>query len=615
MASESNGGDDVELTEYPFVFKFSKYTTDMRLRKFDPILQYLYNKILTDAGEPLIDVSTLSDTEKYRKATYYINIIGNKSKAEIIRLIMESPTKYKKDSSGNDIVSGKEHLVFYLLRKQYGKIDGIMVSTGWPPEDYPDVSHKNEETAELPPLCKVPGIETEATIHAAFRTLRNILDETINPDLKGKTLKEAFDFIHNIPIIETDDSNNNLIRKALGDDTINVGAKFSIWNRVGQTIGSIGLVDIVNSPSRFYDFIKHYSWMDLLTRNTYNTYYTEIEMSLFGSLFNNSDKLLTNRNQQIFIIVPNNEDINTTISVGVDEIPINKFAWIKSNYPFPPPNKPEIDKITRLINFQGYRFMDMPPPPVLKAFAHGPPVDMSSHVKKLFPEWTRPDTLKVWLKAVMDKWLADIIVLRDRLLREVCNPDNTINMHVRHLRDIPTIQYDLYQDVLGYINRVYTGKFTMAGGLRSITKSAIKSKGMVIDRKTLRRGRKQRGGATGMPLAYFQDGAQMRGTYAEPTGVGLAGSTGSMARVGISQTGGRYQNGKQQGGKQSGRHQNGGFAPSIMGQMVVNGSYLMPVASYMGYKMLKGHRGSARHPAGHRGPRSTHKKRRRSRHN
>jgi hypothetical protein len=65
--------------------------------------------------------------------------------------------------------------------------------------------------------------------------------------------------------------------------------------------------------------------------------------------------------------------------------------------------------------------------------------------------------------------------------------------------------------------------------------------------------RSQRGGAT-LPLAYVQDGAQMRGTYAEPTG--------------------------QIGGKK----QQGGFPASIMGPFAANGARLFPIAAYLGYK-------------------------------
>ena len=88
--------------------------------------------------------------------------------------------------------------------------------------------------------------------------------------------------------------------------------------------------------------------------------------------------------------------------------------------------------------------------------------------------------------------------------------------------------------------------------------------------------RRQRGGATGMPLAWYQPGAQMRAPYiAEATGT-AASSTAGWARPGLAQTGGRRQTRKQQGG----------FAPSVMGSFVSNGARLIPVASYMGYKLF-----------------------------
>ena len=92
--------------------------------------------------------------------------------------------------------------------------------------------------------------------------------------------------------------------------------------------------------------------------------------------------------------------------------------------------------------------------------------------------------------------------------------------------------------------------------------------------------RKQRGGGVGLPLAYFQDGAQMRGTSADLTGVGLAGSSGAWVRAPLSQTGG--QRTRRQ------RQQQGGFSPSLMGSFVANGQALLPVAAYMGYKMTRG---------------------------
>ena len=122
----------------------------------------------------------------------------------------------------------------------------------------------------------------------------------------------------------------------------------------------------------------------------------------------------------------------------------------------------------------------------------------------------------------------------------------------------------------------------------------------------LRRGnmtRKQHGGngSTGMPLAYFQDGAQMRGYSGEATGMGLAASTPTWIRAPLAQTGGRRSRSRTgrrtrraQGGgvglrakrtRRTRRGQHGGFSPSVMGAFAANGARLMPVAAYMGYKM------------------------------
>jgi hypothetical protein len=86
----------------------------------------------------------------------------------------------------------------------------------------------------------------------------------------------------------------------------------------------------------------------------------------------------------------------------------------------------------------------------------------------------------------------------------------------------------------------------------------------------------QIGGGVNMPLAYFQDGAQMRGTYAEPTGTDLAGTSNTWVRAPLSQTGGRRT-----------AKQRGGFPPSVMGSFLVNGSHLVPAAGYMGYRMFE----------------------------
>jgi broad specificity phosphatase PhoE len=95
--------------------------------------------------------------------------------------------------------------------------------------------------------------------------------------------------------------------------------------------------------------------------------------------------------------------------------------------------------------------------------------------------------------------------------------------------------------------------------------------------------KQQRGG--GLPLAYYQDGAQMRGTYAEPTGAGLATTTAAWSRSPLSQTGGRRKSRKVHR-----RRQAGGWAPSVMGTFAANGATVLPIAAYLGYKMYKNQR-------------------------
>jgi broad specificity phosphatase PhoE len=93
----------------------------------------------------------------------------------------------------------------------------------------------------------------------------------------------------------------------------------------------------------------------------------------------------------------------------------------------------------------------------------------------------------------------------------------------------------------------------------------------------------QKGGGS-MPLAYFKDGAQFMGTYAEPTGVGIGVGSGSMIRDPITQTGGR----------RTQKQQQGGFSPSVMGSFVEVGTRLVPVAAYMGYKLWTGKKNKSR---------------------
>ena len=85
-----------------------------------------------------------------------------------------------------------------------------------------------------------------------------------------------------------------------------------------------------------------------------------------------------------------------------------------------------------------------------------------------------------------------------------------------------------------------------------------------------------------MPLAYYQQGAQMLGTSAEPTGTGLAATNSTWARAPLPRGGGRGRR------TQRRRSQHGGWAaPSVMGAFVANGMRLLPAAAYMGYRQAK----------------------------
>lgn len=118
------------------------------------------------------------------------------------------------------------------------------------------------------------------------------------------------------------------------------------------------------------------------------------------------------------------------------------------------------------------------------------------------------------------------------------------------------------------------------------------------------RKQKQRGGAaTSMPLAWYQQGAQFQGTVADPTGVGLAGSSAAWARSALPAQGGGRRRGsrktrRQQGGFHDQRsgvtdqlEQMGGFSPSVMGAGFAEvGMRLLPAAAYMGYNQYNNYR-------------------------
>ena len=89
----------------------------------------------------------------------------------------------------------------------------------------------------------------------------------------------------------------------------------------------------------------------------------------------------------------------------------------------------------------------------------------------------------------------------------------------------------------------------------------------MINRRRARTAKKQRGGATSMPLSWYEPSAAFRGTSPTPTGVGAAGSTDTWARAPLLQR--------------------GGFHPSVMGAFATNGLRMLPVAAYMGYKQAR----------------------------
>jgi hypothetical protein len=97
--------------------------------------------------------------------------------------------------------------------------------------------------------------------------------------------------------------------------------------------------------------------------------------------------------------------------------------------------------------------------------------------------------------------------------------------------------------------------------------------------------RRQHGGATPMPLAYYQPGAyETRGL--EATGAGIAGSSAGWIREAVTQTGGRRTRRSRRIKGNRSAHQSGGFSPSVMGQFASAGLRMLPVAGYMGYKMF-----------------------------
>lgn len=128
----------------------------------------------------------------------------------------------------------------------------------------------------------------------------------------------------------------------------------------------------------------------------------------------------------------------------------------------------------------------------------------------------------------------------------------------------------------------------LGGDTRRSRKTAASRK--MKRRSTHKRSAQHGGAATPLPLAYFQPGA-FEGRTVDPTGVGLAGSSASWARAPLPA-------GAQMGGRRSRRRQRGGFSPSVMGSFITNGLRFVPIAGYMGYKMMerrRPHRRTHRH--------------------
>lgn len=141
-------------------------------------------------------------------------------------------------------------------------------------------------------------------------------------------------------------------------------------------------------------------------------------------------------------------------------------------------------------------------------------------------------------------------------------------------------------------NRDFFELYGQTGGKRKTTGYSRKMARRT--RKQQKRG-KQHGGATSLPLAWYQQGAQFQGTVAEPTGVGLAGASAAWVRSALPAQGGGSMHTTGQGGGGSRRRQRGGFAPSVMGAGFAEvGMRLLPAAAYMGYNQFQNYNKSRR---------------------
>jgi len=97
---------------------------------------------------------------------------------------------------------------------------------------------------------------------------------------------------------------------------------------------------------------------------------------------------------------------------------------------------------------------------------------------------------------------------------------------------------------------------------------------------------KQFGGA-GMPLSYVNP------VYREPSayaGSDRVISEPLLARPSLDHTGGRRSRKARKMRKMKKTRRHGGFYPSVMNKLIVNGARLVPVAAVTGYRMVKNHK-------------------------
>lgn len=91
-------------------------------------------------------------------------------------------------------------------------------------------------------------------------------------------------------------------------------------------------------------------------------------------------------------------------------------------------------------------------------------------------------------------------------------------------------------------------------------------------------------GGSGMPLSYVNPSYREPSAYA---GSNRVFSEPLLARPSLDHTGGRRSRKMRKARKTRRR---GGFYPSVMSKLIVNGSRIVPVAAVTGYRMVKNYK-------------------------